>query len=464
MSKTKSGIRRQIMLIFLSTMAFVFVAVLISFNLLLDSYIRKNAESQLSEALSLPREENHSSDRLFLPDTDRIPPSRIGTQADVFMIDGNYNVISIQQNENLDGSGLDDYSSERKNLASVMKHKNVDLTSPDIVRISYSEGQYYLTVAQRGENLSNTGPYMVFYVDVTSISNLAVSVNIFLITILIIVCAAAMAVLFLFSSRISQPIKELSEFSLRLGKNNFTRDHKSYSVRELDELSCSMNTAAEKLEIYDKDQKTFFQNASHELRTPLMSIKCYAEGIKYGIMDPAQASDTIIEDTDRMSILVEDLLYISKIDSSGAKTELSENDLRELISACADMHKNIINSKNINIVYDFADFPVLLNCSGKNMMRALSNLISNACKYAKSRILLRCRESEKEIIMSVIDDGCGVKEEDAPHIFERFYKKNSTGHGIGLSIVKAVAEQQGGRISVQNTSEGTNFSIIFDKR
>lgn len=94
------------------------------------------------------------------------------------------------------------------------------------------------------------------------------------------------------------------------------------------------------------------------------------------------------------------------------------------------------------------------------MYRALVNLISNALRYARDTIILRCRQTSGHVEVSVIDDGEGVSPEDMPHIFERFYKGREGRHGIGLSIVKSVVELHGGEITV-NCDQGTCFTIVF---
>ena len=233
-----------------------------------------------------------------------------------------------------------------------------------------------------------------------------------------------------------------------------------WTIRELDELSVAMGRMVSQIDEGQKQQIAFFQNVSHELRTPLMSIRCYAEGIEYGVMDPKQSSETILEETDLLSGMVEDILYISRVDRNAGGGKREEVDLREILSACAASQRRL--AKDIIFVFDFDETPVILTCNEEDMGRLCGNLISNAVRYANRRITLECKNKENEILIVVEDDGDGIREEDLAHIFERFYKGRGGIHGIGLSIVKSVADIYGGTARVRN-ADGARFEIVFPR-
>jgi signal transduction histidine kinase len=179
-------------------------------------------------------------------------------------------------------------------------------------------------------------------------------------------------------------------------------------------------------------------------------------------MDAKKSGATIVAETDRLSALVEDLLYISRIDSMAGEVERNESDLRETIALCAEAHKALANKKGVRLIYEFDDEAVLYAYNEKHMYRAFSNLISNALRYAERTVTLRCSKSDGLIEISVIDDGPGVSPEDAPHVFERFYKGKGGKHGIGLSIVKSAVELNGGTVAVKSAA-GACFTIRFNE-
>jgi len=264
----------------------------------------------------------------------------------------------------------------------------------------------------------------------------------------------AVIVTYFLSNSITRPIEKLGKFALNIGRGDFTPNDFEFREEELEDLNIALNKSAKQLGIYDSEQKTFFQNASHELRTPLMSIKCYAEGISFGLMDPKQACETILQETDKLSDLVTDLLYIAKIDNITTAYTAAETDLTELIRDCAARQEAVAAKKQIRFSFDFSEPDIRYKCVSELISRAIDNLLSNAIRYAASEITLSCRKSADRVEIRVADDGAGIETEIMSHIFERFYKGADGNHGIGLSIVKSIVEQQGGHITAKNSNEG----------
>jgi len=184
-----------------------------------------------------------------------------------------------------------------------------------------------------------------------------------------------------------------------------------------------------------------------------MSIKVYAEGIVYGLMESKKAGETILEETDRLSDLVTDLLYIAKIDNINTVYKTEKTDLVKIIKECAARQKAVADKKQISFIVDFDDAIDYL-CVSELMSRAIDNLISNAIRYAASQITISCRKGGSNIIISVADDGNGIEAETLPHVFERFYKGKGGNTGIGLAIVKSIADQHNGFIRAENSSNG----------
>jgi signal transduction histidine kinase len=321
--------------------------------------------------------------------------------------------------------------------------------------------EYYFVSVEMPESYFGETAYLVYYIDMTAITSFSERINKVLLAVMGVAGILAAAIATILSGRIARPIRELTRFAVRIGQGDFSKSTLDYQDIELSELAGSMNKAAAQLDAYDREQKTFFQNVSHELRTPLQSIKCNAEGIEHGILDPIKSSRVIISETDRLSEMVEDLLYLSRIDNVTGSGHFEESDLREILSNCAERQRSLATERDIQFVFAFDDQPVNIYCDEKRMSRAFSNLISNAIRYAKSRIILSCHAKDDKIIISVVDDGEGIAIEDLPHIFNRFYKGNGGKHGIGLSIVKSVIEQHKGKIEVKSTGTGASFTIVL---
>ena len=205
-------------------------------------------------------------------------------------------------------------------------------------------------------------------------------------------------------------------------------------------------------------QQTFFQNASHELKTPLMAIQGYAEGIQAGVMDTGGAADVILEESDRMTELVEELLDISKIDMGRQRLTLSETDIRELLYDGIRAVEPIA-AGGITIVPDFPEEPVMVSCDDTQLRRAVTNILSNGVRYARSELRLTCRADKRHVTIRIQDDGDGIAEEDIPHIFDRFYMGRSGKSGIGLALTKEIIHLHRGTIRAYNGGTGAVFEI-----
>ena len=206
-------------------------------------------------------------------------------------------------------------------------------------------------------------------------------------------------------------------------------------------------------------QQTFFQNASHELKTPLMAIQGYAEGIQAGVMDTGGAADVILAESDRMTELVEELLDISKIDMGRQRPTLSEMDIRELLYDSIRAVEPTVVSSGITIVPDFPEEPVMLSCDDTRLRRAVTNILSNGVRYARSELRLTCRADKRHVTIRIQDDGDGIAEADLPHIFDRFYMGRSGKSGIGLALTKEIVHLHRGTIRAYNGETGAVFEI-----
>ena len=206
-------------------------------------------------------------------------------------------------------------------------------------------------------------------------------------------------------------------------------------------------------------QQTFFQNASHELKTPLMAIQGYAEGIQAGVMDTGSAAEVILEESDRMTELVEELLDISKIDMGRQQLAFSETDIRELLYDSIRAVEPTAAAGGITIVPDFPEEPVMVSCDDTRLRRAVTNVLSNGVRYARSELRLTCRADKRHVTIRIQDDGDGIAEADLPHIFDRFYMGKSGKSGIGLALTKEIIHLHKGTIRAYNGDTGAVFEI-----
>ena len=208
-------------------------------------------------------------------------------------------------------------------------------------------------------------------------------------------------------------------------------------------------------------QQTFFQNASHELKTPLMAIQGYAEGIQAGVMDTASAAEVILKESDRMTELVDELLDISKIDMGRQPLTLSEMDVRELLYDSIRAVEPTAAASGITITPDFPETPVMVSCDDTRLRRAVTNILSNGVRYARSELRLTCCADKRNVTIRIQDDGDGIATEDLPHIFDRFYMGKSGKSGIGLALTREIIHLHKGTIRAYNGDGGAVFEITI---
>lgn len=209
-------------------------------------------------------------------------------------------------------------------------------------------------------------------------------------------------------------------------------------------------------------QQTFFQNASHELKTPLMAIQGYAEGIQAGVMDTGSAAEVILKESDRMTELVDELLDISKIDMGRQPLALSEMDIRELLYDSIRAVEPAA-AGGIAIVPDFPEEPVMVSCDDTRLRRAVTNILSNGVRYARSELRLTCRADRRQVTIRIQDNGDGIAEADLPHIFDRFYMGKSGKSGIGLALTREIIHMHKGTIRAYNGDTGAVFEIMLPR-
>ena len=292
-----------------------------------------------------------------------------------------------------------------------------------------------------------------FYINVSEVYQFASLVNRLLLLLGGIVWIVAIVVSGFISDLLVRPLRKLRDFVFQIGNGDFTPVDFKFASEEMQELNLSLNNAARQLASYDNEQKTFFQNVSHDLRTPLMAIKSYSEGIKYGIMDPVDACDTIIKAADRLTGMVDDIMYVSRLDSL-TLPKMGRDNLTEIVAERIMQHRAYAKSLGLSIKFSSSGGSLMIVCVTQFIERAVDNLISNALRYAVSWVKVECKTEGNRVVLRVSDDGPGFDKDTLPHVFERFYKSKNGITGIGLSIVKSIADQHKALATAANGEDG----------
>nr|AGQ19410.1 signal transduction histidine kinase [Candidatus Actinomarina minuta] len=218
----------------------------------------------------------------------------------------------------------------------------------------------------------------------------------------------------------------------------------------------------------DKLKQEFIANASHELKTPVTSIQLAVETAisaldNSEIKDAKRFMNQILQDSQRMTLLLSDLLDLSQLEVNNPEKELVS------LNSIIDAEIGFLSNENKNrVVFESEDIEFLIDPNDFSMI--IRNLLRNACNYSEldKEINIKLFKDEPNVVLSVVDKGRGIATTDQERIFERFYRvdkgrsRSLGGTGIGLSIVKHAVERNGGVIElISQFGEGSEFKVIF---
>jgi len=268
-----------------------------------------------------------------------------------------------------------------------------------------------------------------------------------------------------------QPVDEITKRAEGITSTNLSeRLPLIRSGDELERLSMSLNRMIERLDNAFEHINRFSADASHELRTPLTILQLELEGLAQNHRrDPALGDQigSALEETHRMSRIVESLLTISRLDAGEVKMDKSHLDLGELTASTASEMKLLAEEKSIGLRIH-AESGIQVVGDRIRLQQVIVNLIDNSIKYTPVGGMIEVRVSREGIsaVLEVSDNGLGIPAHALPHVFERFYRADkarsraSGGAGLGLSIVKAICAAHNGDIKVSSQEgRGSSFRV-----
>jgi heavy metal sensor kinase len=262
-----------------------------------------------------------------------------------------------------------------------------------------------------------------------------------------------------------QPVDEITKRAEGITSTNLSeRLPEIRTGDELERLSISLNRMIDRLDCAFQHINRFSADASHELRTPLTILQLELEGIAQNYRGDAALGDQIgsaLEETQRMSRIVESLLAISRLDAGEMKMEKMHIDLAELAASTAGEMTLLAEEKSIQL-RTHGTGGVHVEGDRTRLQQVIVNLINNAIKYTQEsgEVEISVRKEGTTAVLEVCDNGPGIPAECLPHVFERFYRadkarsRTSGGTGLGLSIVKAICAAHGGDVEVSSQDGG----------
>jgi len=271
------------------------------------------------------------------------------------------------------------------------------------------------------------------------------------------------------SSRALKPVNQIAAAASQIAAADDLKTRLNWvgPMDELGRLTSVFNLMMGRLEHLFTVQQRFVADVSHELRTPLTAIRGNLDLIKRYGMDAASL-EAIEDEVERMSRLVNDLLFLARADYGELRIQLEPVDLDTVVS---EVYRDArILSKDRDLKLRIIDFePVRVNGSSDRIKQLLLNLVSNAIKFTPDggTITLNLRLEDDDAVLEVADTGIGISAEDRARIFDRFFQADSSrarhhaeGVGLGLSIARWIVDAHHGTISVDSTpGSGTTFTV-----
>lgn len=307
---------------------------------------------------------------------------------------------------------------------------------------------------------------MLFNTELIPLDSTVTTIRIELIYISIILVVLAVFLSLFISSRISKPMREMSEEASKLALGDYNVNFDGGNCTETINLSAALNKAAYELSRLDKMQKDLIANVSHDLRTPLTMIAGYTEAMRDlpGEATP-ENMQIVIDETNRLTTLVNDMLEVSRYQNGTQRLNITRFNFTDVVRTTIERYAKLRERDGYDITFE-SEYDVFVEADEQRILQVIYNLIGNAVNYAGEDkvVIIKQTVEQDEVMLEVIDHGIGIAEDQLPMVWERYYKVNdfhkraNIGTGLGLSIVKNILLLHGAKFGVKSkVGEGSIF-------
>ena len=289
------------------------------------------------------------------------------------------------------------------------------------------------------------------------------------------VCLLAIALVAMsgsfFIQSIVKPVMQINEAAQKFAHGDFsTRIDSHHYNDEISELGETINYMASELSEADRVKNDFISTISHELRTPLTAIKGWGETLlQVGDTDPTLLSkgmQVIIDESGRLTGIVEELLDFSRMQSGKLSMRLEKIDVLAELDDAVFVFRERALREGIELIYNVPHLPAPMNGDANRIKQVFVNILDNAFKYTEQggKVIFVANIIDTTLEIMVGDTGCGIPEEDLPHVTEKFYRScvSARGSGIGLAVVDEIIKLHHGTLKINSVvGEGTTVSVLL---
>lgn len=466
-------LKTSLFLIPLTSLVLAFILIFLVFNLTIRQYIETSTASAISQQFDTLDQLYQSTGTSQQLDTSNQNQAIFSTQYLITTDDFEEEYSSISSNDSkqkkVSKQLLNFLSNEEDDIEHQLEAERgiivtIDGSSYYLKAKEYwgAISDYYVTDSKDDDD-DDTSHLALVYTNITPIQDFLNLINNLLLGLMVLTGGLAFVLIFLTAKKIDTAFQTLRNFILKVGRREKTDNISKLSYQEFNQVADTVQEMSNMIEQSQASQRYFFQNSSHELRTPLMSIQGYAEAIKEGIgTNPKESAQIILDESQRMTKLVDDILLLSKLEGSQSQLHIEEIDTKELILDCSWRLKSLADEHSLNFVHQLEDH-LFIQGDEEKLERAITNILSNAIRYARSTITICSLEIDDCVQIIIKNDGPQIPEKDLEHIFDRFYKGQGGQHGIGLAITKEIISIHDGDILVTSTPDQTVFTLTFPK-
>jgi two-component system sensor histidine kinase BaeS len=249
-------------------------------------------------------------------------------------------------------------------------------------------------------------------------------------------------------------------------------DEISAVAQAFNAMASDLSARAEALDLSQRARRQLLADVSHELNTPVTAMRGYLETLTMADMELNEATrhrylGIVLDETARLERIIGDLLDLARLEDGGGSLNVAPVKVSEVFDRVAARHERACADVDVTLKTSIARGAETVVADRDRLEQAVQNLAANALRYAPraSSIDLAARRNGDGVVFSVADTGPGIPAEHLPHVFDRFYKaessRKSAGSGLGLSIVKAIIEQHGGRVGVTSEPGRTVFELTI---
>ncbi|MBP5308056.1 MAG: HAMP domain-containing histidine kinase [Clostridia bacterium] len=428
------------------------------------------------ETLYINRSENEKSEKAFTSAAERV--KEMDSVYVVFTTKG-YNGIGSVPDECYPSEEFlpmyyDEYGDVIRRVRDYAAERDDGIYSGSITSNENKTGTLYVYAKIVSENGAEDPVYLILISSLENVTALLSLIQKQLGIISLIIIVIAFFISLIIASNLSRPLTEMSETAGKLAHGDFSVEFNANGYAEIRELSDTLNYMKEELKKTGVLQRELLANVTHDLKTPLTMVKAYAEMIKDISGNNKEKRDkhaqVIIDEADRLTMLVNDILNLSKLQSSVDDLEPELVNLSDLTKKVVD-HFSSFSENNGYVIKTEIVPDLFVVCDAKKIEQVIYNLIGNAINYTgeDKTVNVFLTENEGKVLFEVVDSGKGIDEDKIDTIWEKYYRASDThkrpvkGTGLGLSIVKAILESHNlkyGVISKKN--EGSNFFVEFN--